>query len=301
MDTTNRLFVWIACTAGAVAIGMIALVGLRYYGPMGRHPDMAGAETSDQKSLPNTPSTYQTSSIRGAHIDHLFAQRSQIKRLQTLLDQKTRLLEKKTVLLERNTAEQSALKRELDEAIALLEMLAGQMSDTSGLNNEDEVANGELHEDLERLKEQRQENELQAREQDDELRELVAELAATDEEIARLKQESEIEFRVLLAQKEAFETVASRALVIIGSEAVPVLVEQLSHPRADIRQWAARVLGEIGPDANEATPALIDALSDSDAGVREAARHSLELIDSVAPNDGGTVQEPIPPVRKFGS
>jgi HEAT repeat protein len=117
-------------------------------------------------------------------------------------------------------------------------------------------------------------------------------LAATDEEIARLKQESEIEFRVLLAQKEAFEAVASRALTIIGAEAVPVLVEHLSHQRADIRQWAATVLGEIGADANEATPALIDALSDNDVGVREAARQSLDLIEAARRVDTENPTEP---------
>jgi hypothetical protein len=237
-------------------------------------------------------STFQASSLRGAHIDQLFAQRSQIKRLQVLLDQKTKLLEKKTALLERKTVEQLAVKEELDEAIGLLEVLAEQVSETGDFLIEDEVANGELHEDLERLIKQHEESESQADEQDEEWETLVVELAATDEEITRLKQESEIEFRVLLAQKEAFEAVASRALTLIGSESVPVLVEHLSHQRADIRQWAATVLGEIGADAHEATPALIDALSDDDAGVREAARQSLDLIGTAGRADGENAAEP---------
>lgn len=278
MDTTNRLLVWIAYAAGAFAVGVIAYVGLLYYGATMQPSGTVGAQTSGNRRLPDTLSTAQTTSIRGAHIDHLFAQRSQIRRLQVLLDQKTELLEKKTALVERKTSEQLALKKELDEAIALLEMLEGQLSETGKLTWQGNVANGELHEDLERLRKKRQESESQANEQDEEWKTLVVELAATDEEIARLKQESEIEFRVLLAQKEAFEAVASRALATIGAESVPVLVEHLSHRRADIRQWAATVLGEIGADADEAIPALIDALSDDDVGVREAARQSLDLI-----------------------
>lgn len=291
MDTANRLYVWIAYAAGAIAVGMIAYIGLLYYGATGQRSDVVAERESGGQRPTNTLSTFQTSSIRGAHIDQLFAQRSQIKRLQVLLEQKTRLLEKKTELLERKTVEQLALKNELDEAISLLEVLAEQVPETGVLAPDDDVMNGELHEDMERLIKQYEDNELLASEQEDEWKALVVELAATDEEIARLKQESEIEFRVLLAQKEAFEAVASRTLAEIGLESVPVLVEHLSHQRADIRQWAATVLGEIGADANEATPALIDALSDNDAGVREAARQSLDLIGPTAPDDGGISQE----------
>jgi len=67
-------------------------------------------------------------------------------------------------------------------------------------------------------------------------------------------------------------------LASIGAESVPVLVEHLTHQRAEIRRWAATVLGEIGPDANDAIPALMHASSDEDPGVREAARRSLDLI-----------------------
>lgn len=289
MDTTNRLFVWIAYAAGAMAVGVIAYVGLHHYAATAQRSDRVAARDSNRQPLPNTLSSLQTSSIRGAHVDHLFAQRSQIKRLQVLLEQKTRLLEKKTALLERNTEEQLSLKRELDQAIALLEMLAEQVSETGQLTGEDDTANGELHDDLERLIKQHQESESQADEQDEEWNALVVELAATDEEITRLRQESEIEFRDLLDQKEAFKAVASRALATIGAESVPVLVEHLSHQRADIREWAATVLGEIGADADEATPALIDMLSDADAGVREAARQSLDLIGTTGQDDGEIV------------
>ena len=289
MDTTNRLFVWIAYAAGAITVGVIAYAGIRYYGAPEPSSFRVSAGNAGRQPLPNTLSSLQTSSIRGAHVDHLFAQRSQIKRLQALLEQKTKLLHNTTALLERNTVEQLSLKKELDQAIALLELLAEQVSETGELTSDDNVANGELHEDLERLIQQRQQSETRAGEQDEEWNALVVELAATDEEIARLKQESEIEFRDLLDQKEAFEAVASRALATIGAESVPVLVEHLSHQRADIRQWAATVLGEIGADADEATPALIDALSDADAGVREAARQSLDLIGTAGRDDGGIV------------
>jgi len=168
-------------------------------------------------------------------------------------------------------------------------VVAEQVSGTGGVPTEEEFTNGELHDDVERLIKQHEMSESQASEQDEEWKTLVVELAATDEEIARLKQESEIEFRVLLAQKEAFEAVASRALAEMGSESVPALVEHLSHQRADIRQWAATVLGEIGADADEATPALIDALSDDDARVREAARQSLDLIGTAGSDDGEVV------------
>ncbi|MBC8875889.1 MAG: HEAT repeat domain-containing protein [Planctomycetes bacterium] len=280
MDTFNRLIVWVAYAAGAIVVGVIAYVGLRYYRPTGDGSATVAARNPDSQTSPNAVSAFQVNSVRGTHIDHLFAQRSQIKRLQALLDQKTVLLEKKTALLERKTAEQLALERKLDEAIALLETLAEHFAKTGERSPDSGVANGELHGDLERLKEQRQESESQAQREEEELKQLVADLTATDEEIAQLRQEAELEFSVLLAEKEAFEAVASRALVTVGSEAVPILIEDLSHSRADIRQWAATVLGEIGADAREAIPPLVGAMSDDvDPGVREAARRSLDMID----------------------
>src|SRR5688572_22702384 len=49
-----------------------------------------------------------------------------------------------------------------------------------------------------------------------------------------------------------------------GAEPVPVLLELLRDPKADVRWTAATALGSIGADAKDAVPALAEALSDDD-------------------------------------
>lgn len=277
MDTINRLYAWMAFAMGALIVGAIAYGGLLYYrAELSRSHTVLG-EPLDTAASANQLAPLPTARPRGAHIDHLFTQRSQIKRLQALLDQKTKLLERKTALLEQKTAEQLRLQKDLDDAIALLE-LAGQAGETGESALVDEVGNGEVHENLERLRDQRQQSERQKQQHEEELKVLITGLAVTDEEIALLRQQSEMEFSLLLAEKEAFEAVASRALATMGAESVPVLVEHLTHQRSEIRRWAATVLGEIGPEASDAIPALMHASSDSDASVRGAAQRSLDLI-----------------------
>jgi hypothetical protein len=271
-----------AFAIGALIVAAIAYGGLRYYRAALDGSQTLVGEPVDSPAVGDDLTSIPTTALRGAHIDHLFSQRSQIKRLQALLDQKTELLERKTALLEKKTAEQVRLRKQLDEAIVVLEVMADDISQNGEATDEDMGRNGGLHQNLERLREQRYENETQEQQHEEEFKLLITELAATDEEIALLRQQSEMEFSQLLAEKEAFEAVASRALVSIGAESVPVLVDYLTDQRAEIRRWAALVLGDIGPEANEAIPALIHASSsDDDPAVREAARQSL---DSISPS-----------------
>ena len=60
--------------------------------------------------------------------------------------------------------------------------------------------------------------------------------------------------------------------------AIPAITAALSHREWEVRQWAARALGDQGPKAKSAVPALKAALSDSDARVREAAEIALGRV-----------------------
>lgn len=62
--------------------------------------------------------------------------------------------------------------------------------------------------------------------------------------------------------------------------AIPLLVERLRQDRdAEVREWAARSLGDLGLAAKAAIPELESALSDTAGGVREAAGRALKKID----------------------
>ena len=67
-----------------------------------------------------------------------------------------------------------------------------------------------------------------------------------------------------------------RALSSIGPPAVPMLIQTLSHSDAAPREGAARALGEMGREADDAVPALVQALKDED--VRAAAEYALQGI-----------------------
>ena len=64
-----------------------------------------------------------------------------------------------------------------------------------------------------------------------------------------------------------------------NAEAVPVLVELLQAPEANVRIIAAQGLEEIGPSASEAVPALQRALRDEDQEVAQASRQALRAIN----------------------
>jgi len=69
---------------------------------------------------------------------------------------------------------------------------------------------------------------------------------------------------------------AAEALSRIGSPAVKRLAERLGHGDADVRKFAADILGEIGHA--EAVEPLAQALDDSDRNVRAAAAEALGKI-----------------------
>jgi len=217
--------------------------------------------------------------VRGAQVEQLYLQRTQIRRLQALLDQKTKLLQQRTALLDQKSAEQVALRAELDDAIDLLGILAAEIAGRNPSSSGSRTTDTQLQTELERLREESEKSRMLAEQQQGQLDRLKEELGVTDEGISQLQQQAETEFEALVTDRNAFEAVVSETLVRIGAEAVPALVYQLAHQRADVRQWAAVMLGELGPTAKEAIPPLQDALKDQDAKVRDAARRALEKVD----------------------
>jgi HEAT repeat protein len=280
MDLANRLIAWAAYVTGAVLIGSGAFFTFHYYRQSAASADLAkaasnvGGETGSESWPGAVPA------MRGAQVEQLYLQRAQIRRLQALLDQKTKLLQQRTALLDQKSAEQVALRAELDEAIELLEVLAAELAATATSPSAGQAKGEKLQTELEKLRSESTKSRMAADQQQGELDRLKDEVGATDVGITQLQLQAESEFNLLVAERQAFEAVVSETFVRLGVDAIPVLVYQLANPRADVRQWAATVLGELGPTARDAIPPLSDALRDKNEAVRGAARRALEKIDT---------------------
>ena len=69
------------------------------------------------------------------------------------------------------------------------------------------------------------------------------------------------------------------AAVAKDRAAVPLIVERLETDRAwDVREWAAKALGDLGMAAKAGVPALRTALDDPDDRVRAAAERALARV-----------------------
>jgi hypothetical protein len=276
MESLNRLSILAVYVVAGVVIGAAAWLGGHYYAvtSAAMAPDAASKMGGIRPAV-----AVSDAPVHGIHVDHLFAQRAQIARLQRLLDEKTELLEKKNQLLENKTREQLTMEAELNEAIAMIEAV---MAEQAAGEDPQRVAEDErLRAELERLRDERNRNAALADLLEGNLEHLRLQLVTTDENIARLQHEAELEAALLLAEMRAFKQVATDTLASLGEDAVGALADLLEHERPRIRRWAAQVLAEIGPPAREAVPALIDALGDEDPEVQLSVRRALDSIQPV--------------------
>lgn len=107
---------------------------------------------------------------------------------------------------------------------------------------------------------------------------LAAERARFDAELERIQNELERGLAIMFEERWLVQNALSGALIDTGEAGVPALVELLMNERAEVRVWAAYVLGEIGPPAVSAAPALREALSDPNESVRVQAAQALQAL-----------------------
>ncbi|MAD79792.1 MAG: hypothetical protein CMJ50_02960 [Planctomycetaceae bacterium] len=204
---------------------------------------------------------------------------AQLNQLQTMLERNSRLLEKRTTLLNQKTTECKALQAQLDGSIATVLELLGTDTEASSSEVRQQVGR-DLEQEFNQLKTELDRSESLELEQMQQVAQLKTELAATESEIAEIREQTNAELLSLLEQQQLLDTTSRRAFTQLGSAAVPVLVEFLSDERAEVRSWAASVLGGLGADGQDAVPALMGMLVDDDRIVRDQAKRSLELLSN---------------------
>jgi chromosome segregation ATPase len=203
---------------------------------------------------------------------------SRVESWRTQVDQLTVKVNRLASLLEQKSSDYDALKRDYDHNAELLrELLESGESRAKPANAAEAEAKAKSTDATATVKD---ESTTAANSTDDSaalstmLREARSKLAALESQ-AELDQLNILE----LHERERYlKTAASAALAQAGSAAVPGLIELLADRRPEIRRWAAQVLGEIGPDAEDALDALELARADPDEEVRTAVGKALRRI-----------------------
>lgn len=198
--------------------------------------------------------------------------------LQSNLNRISNQLQEKSKLLNQRNAECRALEAKLDESVAFaMELLVQESSaDRSEKHRE---AKETLETDFETLRKQLRESQLLSNEYGERVDALRLELMQADLEIASLRERAENEVATLIGERLAIEVAAADALVQLGEEAVPPLLVLLQGPQAEVRLWAATVLGKLGLNATAAIEPLHNLANDPDRRVVEAARRALLQIE----------------------
>jgi HEAT repeat protein len=209
---------------------------------------------------------------------------SRTRRLRELLGRRTATLQKQTEALGRARAESAALRVELERlkienerlrqqtewqlASIVAEVSQNPQVDPNltsiGLLNDnlfdDVLANGASATAANRASE------------------VESEMATLEWELSQ-SQSRVMELELSMLRELEASSRASDLIVSIGAPAVPTLIQSLSDTNAEVRRWAATVLGRIGPEAFEALENLRQALRDSDVDVATAARQAIDQIE----------------------
>lgn len=112
-----------------------------------------------------------------------------------------------------------------------------------------------------------------------ELDKMRADIREGDRTLTEFREEMEQEITAILEADQAFHLAATETTIAAGAAAVPGLQRLLSHARPEIREWAAYVLGRLGPVARNAAPDLLRLAADSNEAVRVAAAEAIEAIE----------------------
>jgi HEAT repeat protein len=270
------LYVMVGCVV--LLVGLLGLWGYRQTPDSGR---ATGATAGTRVGLGDSPAA----GAEGVRLMHGHVQLARLQQrlsdLEVRLRQASEMLDERTTELQTKNVQCRTLQADLDNTLTLvLDLLAEENSTRAGATLEADAmsdAPGSQVE-LERLREELERSEFLAAEQSQQLEELRSELMRAEAEIADIQTAAAEEINTLLATQQNNESIASEALIETGKPAVPALVRMLGSENAGVRAFAAYVLGEIGPDADEATTTLLSLLSDPNEAVRDMSRQALSKI-----------------------
>jgi hypothetical protein len=276
MDTRNSVLV-----VGVYLLGAVIVVGvaIAYYA----FERSTNATAWDPASSGENP-VLRPQAITGKYAATVSKSSPTMRELQASLAATRSKLDKNTAALNQKSAECRALQQELDRSFALLlNLLEGETDEPGSKAVAVNPTRERLEAELARLKESLGRSDLLESDRERQLAELQVELIQADIELAMIQAEAGRELEVLASEKRALEATTAAIIGRCGMVAVPWLVDLLTDERVEIRRWAARALGAVGPDAQDASFVLQELLIDPDEEVRTLAEQALVAIHPEQP------------------
>jgi hypothetical protein len=276
MDTRNSVLV-----VGVYLLGAAIIVGvaIAYYA-YERSTNPTAWEVADSGEDPGL----RPHVITGRYAATVSKSSPTMRELQASLAATRSKLDKSTTALNQKNAECRALQDELDRSFALLlNLLEGETAKAGNTAETVTQSREKLEAELARLKVSLDRSESLETDRERQLVELQVELVKADIELAMIQAEAGRELEVLTSEKRALEATTAAIVGRCGMVAVPWLVDLLSDERVEIRRWAARALGAVGTDAQDASFFLQELLSDPDEEVRTMAQQALAAIHPEQP------------------
>ena len=202
-----------------------------------------------------------------------------LRELQTSLAASRDKIEKQNRTIHQKNSECQALKEELNGTFTLLiNLLADESSDVATTRESANQAKTKVEAELDRLLDALKQAEVLGAEQQQQLTRLRTDLLRADQELANVYEQSELEISAVVAERKSFEMAVTEIVAQCGAAAVPVLVDKLKDGRVEVRRWAVKTLGVMGPDAQEVLDVIGSLASDPDSTVREEARRAIAAI-----------------------
>lgn len=262
MDARNGLLALAAVILAGVITLWAGLFALSKHGPQTTLEQQLAFETGPAASSAPQLAVANVRTVPPAADPGL-----RVRWLQQELDARTEQLTRQNDLLKENVAAQQKLRQDYEElAKSVLQ---------DGAEERDAASDLELHRLNEELMQAQLEGSRAAAVRD----QLEQRLQAAERRLSELREAAEQEIVDLVAIHQARQSAANEALVRLGVEAVPLLVESLKSSRPEVREWAAAVLGQIGPEAEDALRALSESQADNDPRVRSAVARAIAAID----------------------
>lgn len=271
MDTRNSALIVGLYLLCIVIIGAACFAYYSYERSTNPPSSLADADTFAPQSKNRSPSPVYSAAV---------AKAKAVRDLQSSLAANRELLDRQTAALNQKTAECKALREQLDHSFMLLLSLLNEDSNaTTDTGDATTELRASLDTEIARLKQTLGTPKTSETDQEQHVLQLQAELMQADLHLEAVEQQSQRELELVLSEKRTVEQAASDLIARCGAAAIPLLVDLLSDERVEVRRWAAKALGVIGPEARDVSGVLRELLSDPDPTVRTEVERALVKID----------------------